>query len=84
MRQIYMAKAAGLLTLLVFSPLIILGIISIGVVHAFDYIGQAVLWPAHKITDWLQEYQRDQIRSGHAVLPLEEIQARVGIKDDDE
>lgn len=79
-----MAKVAGLLTLLVFSPLILLGIISIGVVHAFDYIGQIVLWPAHKMTDWLQEYQRDQIRAAHAIMPIDDIQARVGIKNDDE
>jgi len=82
-RQTYIAKLAGLLTLLLFSPLIAIGVISIGLVHLFDLVGQYSLWPAHKITNWLHDYQRDQIRSAHSVVPIDKIQERLGDQDDD-
>lgn len=64
--------------MVVFSPLILVGLISIAVVHVFDYIGQYALWIPHRITDWLFEYQRTQIRGAHAKLPVEKIQERTG------
>lgn len=78
----YAAKLTGLLTLVVFSPLILLGLLSIAVVHVFDFLGQIALWVPHKITDWLEEFQRNQINSAHAKIQLEEIQHRVGKSDD--
>ena len=80
----YAAKLTGFLTLVVFSPLILVGLLSIAVVHAFDFIGQIALWPAHKITDWLHDYQRNQIRTAHSKLDIETIQKRTGRYDDSE
>lgn len=82
-RQMYAAKVSSYLTLIALSPFILLGIVSIGVVHTFDYIGQYALWPVHSITNWLHNYQQNQIRSAHSVLSLEEIQKRIGQIDED-
>ena len=77
-RQIYMAKLGSLFTLVIMSPLLLLGLVSIAIVHVFDFVGQIALWPLHKTTDWLQEFQRNTIRDGHSKLPLEEIARRTG------
>lgn len=82
-RQMYAAKLAGIITVVIFSPLLVVGLAAIGIVHLFDYIGQFSLWPAHKITGWLHEYQRSQITSAHAILSIEEIQTRTGRLEED-
>jgi len=75
-----LSKASSFLTMVIFSPLILIGLIAIGVVHVFDYIGQAALWPAHYITNWLHEFQRETVRTAHSKLTIEEIQERTGKK----
>lgn len=81
--MIYLAKLTSILTLVIASPLIAIGMAAIAFVHVFDYLGQFSLWPAHKMTDWLQEYQRNTIRAGHAIISIEEIQERTGKADED-
>lgn len=72
------SKVSSVLTMVIFSPLIVLGLIAIGIVHLFDYIGQWALWPAHYITNWLHEFQRETVRTAHSKLTIEEIQERTG------
>jgi len=71
-----LSKASSILTMVIFSPFILVGLIAVGLVHVFDYVGQAALWPAHYITDWLHNLQRETIRTAHSKLTIEEIQKR--------
>ncbi|GEM_PF-3890975 len=77
-RQMYAAKLVSYSSMVVLSPLILIGLLSVGLVHVIDYIGQFSLWPAHKVTTWLHNYQQRQIKSAHSVLSLEEVQKRIG------
>ena len=78
-----LSKASSILTMLIFSPLILVGLLSIAIVHLFDYVGQFALWPAHHITNWLHEFQRETIRTAHSKLTIEEIKERTGIPPED-
>jgi hypothetical protein len=81
---IELSKASSVLTMVIFLPLLLVGLVAITVVHVFDYVGQAALWPAHYITNWLHELQRDTIRTAHSKLTVEEILARTGKTSDED
>ena len=81
MRHMYAAKVASIMTVIIFSPLILFGLVSIGLVHIFDLMGQIFLWPTHKITTWLYDFQRNKILEAHSIIPLDNIQERLGDKE---
>lgn len=76
--QLILAKVAGIFTMVVFSPFLALGFLSIALVHVFDYAGQICLWLPYTIANWLQEYQRNQIRESRTIMTLSEVQERTG------
>lgn len=78
-RQVYVAKLVGVLTLLVFMPFILLGVAAIVLVHIFDFIGQLALYPTKIISSWLHEYQRKMVNSAHSKVALKEIYERIGV-----
>lgn len=80
LRQMCVAKIAGIMTVVIFSPFVLIGLISIMFVHVFDFIGQIFLWPTHKLTTWLYEFQRNKIREAHSIMSLDDIQERLGDK----
>jgi len=77
-RRVYAAKLFGLLTLVVFSPLILIGLVSIVLVFVLDYLGQWTLHIPHTITEWLREYQNSQISASRSIVSVEEIQNVIG------
>jgi len=84
MQMMWAAKITSFLTLLLFSPMILLGLVCVLIVHGLDFVGQLLLWPGHKITKWLHDFQQTQIREAHDVIPLETIQERCGIVNDED
>lgn len=82
MRQLYLSKGMGIATIIVFSPLLAISLFTVLVVYVFDHLGQWTVYPAHKLTEWLHEYQRDQIREAHSHLSVETIQKRIGEHDE--
>jgi len=79
--QMYIGKVVALVGLVILSPLLILGLLSVVLMHIFDWVGSLFLTPFSKFADSMQKYQQTQIRLAHAELPIEEIQKRNG--DDD-
>jgi hypothetical protein len=75
-RRMYMAKAAGVFTLILMTPLIVTGFVSAGIVYIFTVIGDWALKPVSPVTNWLQAYQKSQIHAAHSKLSLTEIQER--------
>ncbi len=82
-RRVYIAKLMAWATVVVFSPLLLLSAISVGVVHVFDFIGQWSVLPAHKMVEWLHNFQREQIRISNSKLEITTIQKRIGEHDAD-
>lgn len=81
-RQVYLIKLASVLTFIIFLPLILVGLLMIGIVHVADFLGQIFLWPTHKITEWLYEHQQGSVHSAHSIIKLEEINRRIGDTDE--
>lgn len=78
MRRMYLAKMMAWMTVIISSPLLLVSLLCVGLVHVFDFIGQYTVWPAHRAVEWLHEYQRSQIRQAHSIVDVETIQQRIG------
>ena len=83
MRRLYLSKAMSIATVVLLSPILLISLLSALMTYVFDYVGQYTVWPAHKMTEWLHGYQRDQIREAHAVLDIQTIRQRIGEQDED-
>lgn len=80
---IELSKVSSFLTMVILSPLIIIGLIAIALVHLFDYAGQFALWIPHYIINWLHDLQRNTIRTAHSKLTIEEIRERTEKKSEE-
>ena len=75
------AKLLGWSTLVIMSPLFLVGMLAIGIVMVMDYVGRMALWAPHKVTAWLYKFQQDQIRNAHDEVSIDEIHERIGTDD---
>lgn len=82
--NLYLSKLFAALNFVVFSPLILIGIVCILLIFVLEFLGQIFLWPTRKISEWLYRFQSEQISKAHSILTVEEIQQRLGIKQQDE
>jgi hypothetical protein len=77
-RQRFAARIATHLTLLLLSPFLLFGAVALGVAYVLNSAADWVVALPHAIVGWLHQYQQDQVTSAHAIVPIDEIQERVG------
>lgn len=81
--KMYVAKLCSVLTLVLLSPLLILGGIFVGLNTAITWVGQKLFTPFNFLIEWLTSYQQEQVKLAHSVLSIDEIQKRLGTNDED-
>ena len=81
--RMYVAKLAGILTVIITSPILLFGLIVAGLHWLLDRIGGALFFPFNFLINWLEEYQAEQIKTAHSIISIEDIQKRNGVEDED-
>lgn len=78
MRNQLLSKLVLWMSVLILSPLIVLGILSELLLYFFEKAGSIILWLPWEVVNYLNGYAIEQTRVAHAKLPSMQIQERIG------
>jgi len=80
--HMYMVKLLIINLTILYSPILIIGVICIGAMQLLDIIGSWLITPYTLLVEQLHKLQRSIIQQAHAVLLIDEIRKRNGSDDD--